>query len=220
MGVSGGVVETWGDLSGKNRNYSAPVGNEPNYIVSDVNWDGKPSISWTGALKWLESDDVAGTWNFLHDGTGGCVFTVYRVIAGTEMLLANSGSAAQVGIRLFGSVAGNQRISVAAAGAPLVVSNDIANVFNTKLYGMYAYLEGRPGNEWRHDVLGVSNTGDSTNAPSASDPAALMHIGIRTTEASQAMNGEIMEVIFASVYPTTQQFSLMAAYLLARYGLS
>lgn len=216
--VSGSDVLTWGDLSFKGHNFTAPVGNRPVYNVADANWGGKPSLGFDTSAKWLESDDAAGTWSFLHDGTGG-ILVVYRFNDATTSTIAGTAiSTAEIGIR-FQMRAGDQRIAIANGSGAFIIDDTVpAVVIDTNYYGYYAYQEGRPVNEYINAVIADESTGDSGLAPSAADPTSTLRIGSSTT-GTQRFRGEMLEVIAFSPFPTAQQFIYLKAYLYRRYGL-
>lgn len=222
VGLSGSDVLTWGDLSGKVHNFSSVVGNRPTFDLSDANWSGKPSLGFDSTPLWLDSDDAASVWKFLHDGTGGGYLEVYRFNAtDSATLAATATTPADVGLRLRAPQAGNQRLGI-ANGTGFFTINDgtPASVIDTNYYGYYAYEEGRPVNEWIQAVLSDTAIGDSSGAgPSVADPSSTLRIGA-SPSSTVGFRGDVLEAIAFSVYPTDEQFIDLKAYLSARYGLS
>ncbi|KKM80364.1 hypothetical protein LCGC14_1340610 [marine sediment metagenome] len=218
VGFSGSDVLTWGDLSTKGRNFSTTAGSRPIINLTDANWAGKPSLGFDATPLWLDSDDAASVWKFLHDGTGGGALIVYRLNStAAQVALMTANTSTDIGIQLWGRVSGAQTIRLPNGVGGFTFNNGIANAINTNYYGYFAYLEGRPVNEWTHDLLATSNQGNSSGAPVAANPTASLRIGARL-DATSGTRGVILEIIAFSVYPSDQQFVQLKAYLDTRYS--
>lgn len=216
VGLSGLDVATWGDLSGKGHNFSRVPGSRPTYNVNDANWAGKPSLGFT-ASQTILSDDPASTWNFLHNGTGGGNLLVYRTSAtGANILARTAASTAQIGFEVQSLTTTTQRTRI-FNGAAEVWADALAALVDTNYYGLFAYEESRPVNEYTHELLADTSVGNSVAAPTASNATITYALG---RSGANGFQGELLEVIAFSAYPSDQQFTQLKAYLLTRYGLS
>lgn len=219
IALSGSDVLTWGDLSWKNHNFTAPLGNRPTYNLTDANWGGRPSLHFNSTPLWLDSDDAASVWKFLHDGTGGGFLAVYRYDnASTGAVLDTALDSAGIGARLLTPRTGNQDLIIANGGTAIVADATPVTSININFYGYYAWEDGRPVNEWVNSTQVGEGTGSTAGVPSAANPSATLRVGARIN-ASQGLRGELLEVMAYSVYPTDQQFLYLKAYLYTRYGL-
>lgn len=220
--LNGTDVSAWADQSGKGHDFSQGTAlRQPVFNAVDANWAGKPSLGFDATPLWLDSDDAASVWKFLHDGTGGGALAVYRFNSTTTAtLLATALSNTQIGVRLRAPQTGNQRLALANGSGSFVLTNAFPPIsIDTNYYGFYAWEDGRPGNEWIHGVINAESTGSTANIPTGADPTNTFRLGASVV-GTQGLLGELLEVIAFSIYPSAQQFTQLKAYLYTRYGLS
>ncbi len=170
---------------------------------------------------WYDSNRAASTWKFLHDGTGCEVIRVFvpgSVTGTTYPVATRSGGAAQHG---FGSLR-----NAAAAGAILLsAGNTVLNgqagtlVVGTPTWTDFYYQEGLSGAEYEVFLRSTSVTsGNSSIAPSSSNPSATLRLGART-DGTGAETETWCATLIANRVLSSDERTLVRSAILQRYGV-
>jgi hypothetical protein len=212
--LNGSDVSAWADQSGKSNNFSqgTPL-NQPAFNVGDSNWGGRPSLTLDGVDHFLSSDDTASTWNFLHDGTGGGYFSIYRLSSAQDwQSVLSTFDTAGPGFRFLArrnSDAADFGVWNDLAGVVVHDSPTLANVGQNQT-ALSAYEDSVATDDMIIYRNGQFVHGEETvSSPSAGSPNTTLTIGGLP---GVRFSGEIIEIIAFSVYPTDGVISRLITY--------
>lgn len=214
----GGAVSSWADQSGKGRTLTQAVGSaQPTHVPSNSAFNNQASVSFDGGDTLAHS--TASDWAFMSNGggmtlvlvaKGDAADTIYS-FSGTNTTISNVGSSVRtngVGTMLWDM--GN--------GSVNILGNTVqSNVDDALFKIILRYEEGRAGNEYATRYNGgTDSTGNSSAAPSASDPVLPLTFG---NFGALTFTGDIAECILYSKYITNVEADSIDGYLLNRYGV-
>ena len=160
----------------------ANASNQPTYNATDANWGGRPSISHSDTMKELGSDQAAGAWKFLHDGTGSTILLVCRpnATSGNRKVLRTHGSDTAVGAVVY-HIAGNDRFTLRCGNGSATVINipAAATAPEGANYALLWTLDATddPDSSVYYPLDTLAGTADAAGAFSDSDPTLALTIG-------------------------------------------
>jgi hypothetical protein len=222
--IVGAVVANWGNAASPARDAAQGTGaNQALLVHPDSRFNNLAAVEFDGTNDHVKAS-TAADWKCLHDGTGFAIFVEFHVLSGTTgsraLIDTFNGTGANVGIGIAVD-ATNQKLSIQVANGGANIIN-YAGVNGECLNGVkhmltMTYSEGRTPTEFEIRLDGVTvASGNSSAAPSASDPFGALAIGALTGAAGGFMRGPIAEVAIvrrAGGLPTSelQNFEFYAA---------
>lgn len=222
-------ISDWADKSGNDHNLvQGTTSAQPTFVAADSNWNNQPSVSFDGGTDNMNSDEAAGIWSFLHDGTGCSIFAGMRFASlSTNAWLGGTatGGASTTGTAMFfGTGAPDSMLYRVSKGSSPIIINESGSAssiaVNTNYIVLFAYEEGRSGNEFVMRYGGTDeDSGNSAAAPSASDADNTFRLSGQPGSSSFEMNGTIPEVVIADIYPSESQLTDLDTYFNNRYGV-
>jgi len=235
--TSGSEVTQIDDKSGNGRNFTGTSGSRPTTGTATQN--SKNVLSFSAA--YLTSASSASTWTLLNDGTGSSLFSVVRFGVSADpnasyaLVGSNGGTSSNIGYNAFfddrSSLSRNNRflaqVSNGAGGTSgnvvLAISDDNAIAPNThKIVSHVCNTTTSTAanrSEIRIDAASPIKANTFANAVSSSAPTYTLQIGASGSN-SQALTGELAEIIIVSGIAPTNTRQRIEGYLAHKWGLT
>jgi len=219
--LTGSLIDQADSLTGSGRDLFATGIIRPT-LTADATL-GKNVADFDGVSEYMRVFGSTGEYNFLHDGSGGCViviYTSYTTPAIQSQLVANSFG--NIGFRIQHSPAGTINSVVRNASANIV--SNLATEITTNGEYNSSVTTFDVGNATLADRLeqvtnSVSEKNNSTSGtPTAANAANNLTIGRRSNASSFYLDGSIAEVIILDTIPTPSQLADIQTILSQDYG--
>jgi hypothetical protein len=206
---------------------------QPQFIAGAAP-NGKDVLRFDGVSDGMEAGNVFN-WNYLHDGTGGMIASVFKVIPADPndiwMIHDTRGTlgAGNVGASLIfddrAVSSFDERITYITTngGAVTAFSMTGNNAFPAQQFhvSLSQYEDALPGSDNETFIDNVLlGTGETLNAPSASNSAGVLSLGARSTGLSfDHANIDWLESIVVNRISTPAELLAFITYVIAKWGI-
>jgi len=206
------------------RPFAAGAGLRPTLITDAT--IGRDVADFDGVLTrmTLTSPATTSTYNFLHDGSGGCIIMISRntLSGATQIPLSNAFGASERGFRMqFGT--SDQVFSVVSNGSANVVVGASSNTFTVNKWNSVVQsidADNATANDRVEQVLnGTSTKGNTfTGTPSTRNALRNLELGKAASATGAYFKGQISEIIIVNTIPTAGQLARLQTKIEADYG--
>lgn len=230
----GGTVATWSDQSGNGYDFTA----SGTPTLETFEQGGKPVVNLSGSGELFTSDNVASTWDFLHNVAGRTIITVTKITDANPdtfyTLLStfnNSSLASGYGFifedRASQSANETFRVLLAKSSNNNWVLNITGAEFGDDLFPFQQfniltdYFFFTAGDDYKLRTNGTEvHSSENTNAPANATAWATLHIGAYSLDHSAALKGDIAEIIMYDTPLTILQIKRLEQYYRQKYILN
>jgi len=206
--------------------------NRPAKLAGVVALNNMPAIEFLPApLTFLDANNAASAWRFLHDGTGmrAVVPAVLRTSGGqSSVIWATSDQlppSIGTGARLFDSGPNDFSTLQIVNGSGAIVNSQpfvSAGTMRDTFHVYSAYYENGAPTEFRNTFnFADLDSGSDTGAPSASDPNGPLRIGANVLVGGGTVDSakiDIPEIMFFYDELSPEQSTSLSNYMNARYA--
>jgi len=198
--------------------------NRPSLITDAI--IGKDVAEFDGVGEFMRVLGSEGDYNFLHDGSGGCVIIVQKMLSAPTLLgftLINGFGAGSTGFRnqITNPLTSNSVVSNGVSNSIINASSN-AVTLNTYASNVLTFDADNATAADRAEVIlnGTSTKANTqTAAPSVANADKPLTMGVRADSlAGFFLHGTIARVIVADIDPSALQLSQLQTYLDSHYG--
>lgn len=219
--VNGQALASWinkGSLGGSMD--QATVGLRPLFAASLLN--GKGGATFDGVDDRLNSTLAASAFKFLHDGTGGSIYAVFRTNVSAAMVLASTRGSAGTsrGLTIGTNTLFRAQTSMSDGVAIQASVTGASNSLATNKFDVYASrLASAASPDLRVAVNGVSVGSVDATAFSALDPAATLVLGANATPGA-FLAGDVACLLAYAADQSDAELSALQDFFQQKYGVT
>ncbi|MCK5017576.1 MAG: hypothetical protein KAS32_10955 [Candidatus Peribacteraceae bacterium] len=227
----GGAVANWLDQSGNGYDFTA----SGTPTLETFEQGGKPVVNFSGTGEFFTSDDVAATWDFLHNVAGRTIITVARVTDAhpdnTQYLLSTyNNSTLTSGYNFIfedrDSQSANEtfRVLMGKSSDGNFVLNITGTTFGSNIYPFQQfnilsdYFYSTTGDDYKLRINGIEEHSSGVlNAPANNAAWSTLHIGTYADGHSANLKGDMAETAMYSAPLTILQTKRLEQYYRQKY---
>lgn len=216
-------VQTLGDLSGNSHDLISTIANrKPIFDETDAALNGQAALVYDSNDDQLVSDEAAGTWAFLHDGSGATLFVVVKCgpsDTGGQLFSTNN----SIGVHVLRTAGGGQndalRVVVSNGSGAIFLQTSATDLLqDTDIALIVVRLKSSEANEVEAYINGaLVISGNFTGAPSGSDPSATLRLGATSISATTGWTGSIAAAGVLDRYATPRDMAVISHWAINEY---
>jgi len=222
--LTGSLVNSAASLTGSGRSMVSTGGNKPS-VITDATL-GLNVFDFDGISEYMQVNASTALYNFLHNGSGGCVIAVYRSTALTTAIgrvISNilTGTT-DAGFFIQKGSADKEQQLIANASAAITLNNNTSLVGTTQVHSSVSIFD--PNNATTLDKTynifdGTTNKANSLTAtPSVANANRNLIMGVLPNFIQSFFKGQIAEIIILDTVPTPTQLTQIQTILSQDYA--
>ena len=214
------LVDAIASLTGSGRSFSTSVAtSRPTLLLDGA--IGKNVLDFDGVNEFLRVLSSSTDYNFLHDGSGGCVVVVAKPdTSATGIVLRNFSGSTDVGFsEVVISNSYNTAVARGVSGAFTLVNNSGSGAASGSYFSKVSVYDADNGTAADRSEVYLSGgvaikNNVLTNAPSVTNATSNLTMGVLPPlNISFPFDGKIAEVIIINTIPTPTQLAAVQARL-------
>jgi len=187
---------------------------------------GKDVAQFDGVSEFMTIPSSTGMYNFLHNGSGGCIIAIHRPLStpASAALIVNNGGwgVASVGFRhQTNSLLSNNIIVRNSTSIIMLDASTELNILSEYNSNVNIFDVGQAVAADKSTVITnavTDNNNTSTGTPSVANSTDLMHLGRSSLSPNFYYNMNLARLIIADTIPTPTQLAQIQARLIYDYG--